>query len=231
MWLANPDSLNDPFDCLLLFKLGNNRDQEIISEFNKVQPTSSRNFTSGLANEQIVSIFRWFSSQRTDFDHFLKREEPKLWARISELDEVRSKLGVASFGKRADNPLLWAYYADDHKGICIEYEIENVGKSLKMQDVEYVERVSDVKFDIELISWKKDKVSSLFFKSLEWNHEDEFRLINLNNNRYSHKVPISRVICGFRMSEDRYQQVRKYCQDLKVVKVTRFDNFTPKIPE
>lgn len=47
----------------------------------------------------------------------------------SLIDFCKSKCGIFSLSKNVDNELLWAYYADGHRGFCIEYDIERILES------------------------------------------------------------------------------------------------------
>jgi hypothetical protein len=38
------------------------------------------------------------------------------------LQEFVNRLGVVSLSARPDNTLMWAHYANDHKGMCLEPE-------------------------------------------------------------------------------------------------------------
>ena len=44
--------------------------------------------------------------------------------------QVRTELGIFSLSKTVFNELLWAYYTNGHKGFCIEYDFEQLQKSL-----------------------------------------------------------------------------------------------------
>ena len=37
---------------------------------------------------------------------------------------VDRRFGVCALGERADSILMWSHYADEHAGICIEFDTE-----------------------------------------------------------------------------------------------------------
>jgi len=37
---------------------------------------------------------------------------------------MSKKIGIFSLSKKYDDELLWAHYANSHKGFCIEYDLE-----------------------------------------------------------------------------------------------------------
>lgn len=42
------------------------------------------------------------------------------------IDMKDNKLGILSLSKSYHDELLWAHYADSHKGFCIEYDLEKL---------------------------------------------------------------------------------------------------------
>ena len=89
-------------------------------------------------------------------------------------DVLSQNCRVFCTSKTYDNPLLWAYYANSHKGFCVSYYREDVEKMLgklgKAGDIQYEDNIiisKNQEFDVDL----------LFKKSTCWKHEDEFRAI------------------------------------------------------
>ena len=76
---------------------------------------------------------------------------------------------------------MWAHYADNHKGICIEYNLKNCDnlflKTLCLP-INYVEK-SDNTLDLSSIVIHNDYENSLFMlktaitKSKDWKYEQE----------------------------------------------------------
>lgn len=103
-----------------------------------------------------------------DFDKLISR-------RISEdlRDNLNFKYRVFCASKEYDNCLLWAYYANSHKGFCVGYKESSIFKvSDELLDVEYSSEMYPINgFDEN----KYKKLLSL--KSLEWSSENERRAI------------------------------------------------------
>lgn len=105
--------------------------------------------------------------------------------------------GVYSLSKVFDDELLWAYYANSHRGFCIEYDMDEL-LEFRMRD----EYVTDVKYCSEMpiinfsdflhsnhygkIKILNDKL--LATKSIRWEHEQEVRIVTgqagLRNYRF-----------------------------------------------
>jgi hypothetical protein len=97
------------------------------------------------------------------------------------LDAEMSLFGVLSLAERWDCPLMWSHYADEHRGLCIEYDlIENACSNIKQVSYKHPRsiRIS------ELIQWKLSKSTEaqkrildtyFFAKSPQWRYEREWR--------------------------------------------------------
>ncbi|OLQ94528.1 hypothetical protein BIY21_08570 [Vibrio ponticus] len=100
LWLAEPSTLNDPFDC---------------------QVEYSQAFEAAISHLQLsAEAIKSFSRASTD---------------------VVKNLRVLSLSKTAENPLLWAHYANSHKGVCLGFNPQYLSgwhnPQLRPQDVKY----------------------------------------------------------------------------------------------
>jgi Protein of unknown function (DUF2971) len=88
---------------------------------------------------------------------------------------VSKKWGILCFSQTWKEQLLWAHYADKHKGIALGFEIQE-GELLK---VTYVS--SEIRTKIELTDDNNDNERKLLdlakIKFREWEYEKEFRLL------------------------------------------------------
>ena len=119
---------------------------------------------------------------------------------IDAIKERKEKLRICSFSKNRKSILLWFYYADGFKGICIEVDLrEPQLDSYEIAPVEYSPRLfsfsnnagRSVNEIARIILRKKNKV---------WKHEKEVR--TLSKQRYIHDgVSIKKVLLGFETSE------------------------------
>jgi hypothetical protein len=118
----------------------------------------------------------------------------------SALVATKAKLsktrGLICFSKRRTNPVLWAHYADKHRGICLGFDIPE--SSLKK--VTYVNSrlswpsVMDEEFFMKL----------LFTKFNHWRYESEYRFYTSLNDKigdfyfldFSENLKLMEVIVG-----------------------------------
>ncbi len=121
------------------------------------------------------------------------------------------------------NPLMWAHYADMHKGICIEYEItndmlsayNNDNQVLKICDVRY--RASKMMNDYITLD------NALLAKGSPWEYEHETRLLYYDqddvatvrksgNYKCLSGFRIKSIYLGYRISDVDKKDVLEACR-------------------
>ncbi|EOG1502479.1 DUF2971 domain-containing protein [Vibrio vulnificus] len=79
-------------------------------------------------------------------------------------------LGVLCFSKRLGHPVQWAHYADNHSGICFEFEIPKK----YLSKIKYVS--SPMKISRNRDDWKNKIPAATLCKYKGWRYEREYRL-------------------------------------------------------
>lgn len=115
-----------------------------------------------------------------------------------EKDQFSSSHGLICFSADWQDPVQWAHYAENHKGICLGFDIDN--KILK--------KVSYVKYRLkyDLIN-SSDRINKLLTtKFYHWSYEKEHRIIipidkltaenGLYFESFSNKIKLKEVIIG-----------------------------------
>lgn len=102
---------------------------------------------------------------------------------------IVNKNGIFCLCNSFENDLLWGYYADGHKGYCVEYDIDIISKQYNYNPNYTPLDVIDVDYPTEMPEIKEKNANALIqnhdemFKLLigskpnNWKHEDEVRLI------------------------------------------------------
>jgi hypothetical protein len=132
------------------------------------------------------------------------------------IDMKDQKLGILSLSKNYNDELLWAHYADSHKGFCIEYDLDKLIKqhhqNHKYFEVNYIDNPPDISLSNIL---SKDDGNSLVrqmlgYKSKRWEYENEIRVIteNYGLNIYDFRA-VKSIYFGLRMSEHEILKVMK----------------------
>ena len=115
---------------------------------------------------------------------------------IGNLKSKKYKTKICSLSKIYNNGLMWSFYADEHKGCCLE--VEPIGKSWIKLEMDYSSNIYNLTENSSI-------ENILSHKSIHWNYEEEVRFIKTLDpikekiSPYL-KVKIKRVFLGVRMS-------------------------------
>jgi len=130
---------------------------------------------------------------------------------------ISDQCRVTCLSEKMDSPLMWSHYANKHFGFCLEYDFThsmlmrypdlNMAK-IMLLPVIYSEKrpllskmITDTKFKVQYMKTKKvpnnvieSMVYGLLFKSLDWAYEHEWRIIGINMNKPTMKLPSARKL-------------------------------------
>ena len=88
------------------------------------------------------------------------------WAWSQTREHVSAILGLVSFSKGWDNPVLWSHYADSHKGIVLGFDIDDTEY---LRIVEYVEVFLN---GVGISNWNDPERLKLFKSAYSTKHKD-----------------------------------------------------------
>ncbi len=150
----------------------------------------------------------------------------------SELTAIRNTLGIACFSEVDDSVLMWSHYANNHAGICVEYDIKGIVEELKFSPVPVLysnERVVIDSLDIKsLDSLAKERfIHCIVTKSRDWSYEKEWRIIRdqgacgdkwdtTQKGALLDMIRPHSLILGCMAKEDLEEQAKVYCSDFKI---------------
>jgi hypothetical protein len=118
----------------------------------------------------------------------------KITQKVSDLI-VSDKSRVCSLSASEKDVRLWSHYANGHKGIAIEIDIEV--ENSELYEVDYIEELEELGNTI-LTGPKSDDI--LKTKSKHWDYEQEYRVIT-SNEFFSIEGKITGVLFGLRTPE------------------------------
>ncbi|EXX76573.1 hypothetical protein RirG_031950 [Rhizophagus irregularis DAOM 197198w] len=135
---------------------------------------------------------------------------------------LREALGALCFTKNGNHPLMWAHYADEHKGAVIKFKTdracfnrgdynEDVGKFV---DISYTK----LRPVLNAASSKKAITILALSKAADWEYEEEMRFLlplsvadKVIDNKYHliniDPLSVESIILGCRASDDFINQV------------------------
>lgn len=106
IWVSSPEKFNDIFDCKsLLEDLSIDQAKELY-HIKKYRNKNSNNFPLKITEDHLTEdgIKKLCSEHEHEINIFI------------------NNFGIYSLSERPDSLLLWAHYASDHHGVCLEYE-------------------------------------------------------------------------------------------------------------
>jgi len=118
----------------------------------------------------------------------------------------KSEIGLASFSETYENDLMWAHYAKNYSGICIEYDYRRLTEAIEADRDEFLEPVSysDEVFQLPFPGSLDLSVVArriLLRKKYCWHYENEWRLLSRVGQ---HELPpgsITAIFLGSRIDE------------------------------
>jgi len=139
------------------------------------------------------------------------------------IQEIRENaFGMCCLSAPRDNLLLWAHYADEHRGLCIGLSTEKLGivqsglvksrELLVLLKVDYsrdMPQINLVKFLASKDRWQEDINTMISTKSIDWCYEQEYRLVYWNHPNDLLSVgreAIVEVILGCRCSDEDWEK-------------------------
>lgn len=117
------------------------------------------------------------------------------YAAAREEERTRSNLRVVSLTALNAHPLMWAHYADSHKGICIGFSTAHTPKLVTARPISY---------QSDLPTWNivTGKLISVAYmtKSADWEYEQEWRIFHEEPHIQLGLNSIASVTLGARVS-------------------------------
>jgi hypothetical protein len=137
-------------------------------------------------------------------------------AALSVLERTNGTVGVVCFSRSWSNPVIWAHYADQHRGLCLGFEVPDD----LVIPITYANRrdlFPDIlNMDEPMLFKTMDRV--LYTKFADWRYEDEVRLsVHLDHDTsenglyfvdWGDTLRLAEVIVGMRSSTCRRELER-----------------------
>lgn len=203
-----PLEFNDPFDCrpsyckLALNNLGETK-KATINKAMKVK---------GLSPAQRIQ-------QR---GQYIKKLQ-KYVESESQLRDFLRTVGVVSLSTDPRNILMWSHYADFHKGFLVEFKIpikkkdyekvdlKNAAEFLFPLEVNYSAERPALKYGVDSNQENLEKL--MLTKSILWEYESEYRVIDQTRGPGIHSYHRDKVLCsviaGMNISDTNYDLLGK----------------------
>ncbi|WP_198160210.1 DUF2971 domain-containing protein [Photobacterium sp. J15] len=208
LYFPLPSALNDPFECQFRLSVGDLKDLDYRARHRVWAYGIQKDLNPKVSAQE---YFEYYDSLPEDthleFTQDIRDDMYKI---------IDRKWGIFSLSSESLNVLMWAHYANNHRGFCLEFDSSNDFFGRAWQ-VKYVNKINCL--DILELS-EGDAFNALLTKTDEWSYESEFRvLVNVNNeldglpnvvgNNVAKFQPnqLSGIIFGARMSDEDISRV------------------------
>jgi len=172
--------------------------KDLNDPFEKIYSTKTLDEFNG--TEQVVTDF---------FEPFRKN-----------VDDYFDKVGILSLCEKNVNLVMWSHYSDDHKGYCIEYNL-NSDKinylNFENDDEVFLMEVEYQDVPIDFLSLPSNFQFYLRRKSNLWKYENEFRYIS--SKKGLHKIPndaIRAIYLGANINKLVKDALFRFCKEKEI---------------
>lgn len=218
IWLSNPDSFNDPFDCSIdvIDNLNPVKLRELFKLFGKM---------GGVSKKYVKDVI----DKSTSHGKLTKYGESLVAGLLEHLPQTFRDTGVFCLCEIPNDILMWSHYGDQHKGFCVGYNrTENniLGKDFVDSIVERHQlsgfEISEprTKPVIYSISYPEINFSEIFesgvgldklwlTKSIHWSYEKEWRIVipSWANKAIPMDAEITSIVFGLRMPKEHRNEI------------------------
>lgn len=137
-----------------------------------------------LVNKRSKDTYQKEESERA-LKEYLEQQEADRNSRIKTNSSF-----VACFSEICNSSAMWGYYADNHMGLCIGYDLVELIEKFNIMPVVYSE-------DVPVIEAENGgpNMASVMTKSLEWQHEREWRIFQYDDSKQGNNgTPIGEIL-------------------------------------
>ena len=204
IYLPSPDQFNDPYDATLPFRY---RDEDMADPgkvFTKLSEIGRKHFPD-IDNTELHEMC--FKRQYSG-----AFENGKYWKEDYEDHKKElNRFGIFATTTKKDNLLMWAHYANCHKGFCIGFDKFVLFRIIQstLSSVHYEKDLPKIPLLFE-DEYGASLLRLLITKSLDWQYEDEYRIVLNEGARTKFYLPpegIKEIIFGLKMPEQHKVEI------------------------
>jgi hypothetical protein len=203
LYFARPATFNDPLDCnpslesdsepsqlreLLAALIKRRVSKEVLTSLERanVKGSKATAHAERQANHAAESELKRIEYYATNPECKMGVEEATTFLLTRGIEEELLRdyeSGVCCFSTSFSSPLLWSHYSDQHRGLCIGYDLDRLPKPPPQQVVYGGSRIIKTStvirafLDGEPQAWSDLHRDILLRKSKGWSYEREWRLV------------------------------------------------------
>ena len=133
----------------------------------------------------------------------------------------KSAIGIASLTETYESSLMWAHYASNYTGICLEYHTQDLldclPDTVNLVRLAYVDRPLLV---LPKLARNAENAAKgvLSQKHYSWSYEREWRVLaKIGKIKLGRNSPIREILMGSRLSDQHRARILKVARDCDIV--------------
>lgn len=166
IYCSNPATFNDPWDCKPWFNTAILDNPDEYTRHVKHAEKLCRPRTN-MSEADITAMVQQLSTDRGQLERCMNEISTET------VQAVMKRFRVYCLGPDPSNTLMWAHYADSHRGICLEFDVKSEIMCGAFQ-VEYYSMFPIMNLYSESA---RDNLLPLLAKAAAWRYEKEYRLV------------------------------------------------------
>jgi len=138
----------------------------------------------------------------------------------------KSMLRFCALSPSPYRTLMWSYYAKNHKGYCLEVEVDRFDEKALIK----MHYDNNIPKDIEP---NDESIKRLLCRKFtDWAHEEEWRLFVNDGSKYINDVRIKTIYFGVKIEDKDFELykgvINKICPNIKVEKMKKTKLLMPE---
>lgn len=202
LYFAQPSAFNDPLDCKTPPTFNASK-RKIQSHWRNYVQTNHPD-QKGKEHKKII--------QQLIRDSRTEKGKKKL---VEGVFRSIDKNGIVCFSRVPDSILMWSYYTNGHRGICLRFRTDpnflvRLAEQLIPLEVSYADAFPEVNF---YESGIHDFIKTILgTKAKAWEHEQEWRLILVNDfgKMAFPSFMLDGIILGMRIGRDDENTIKEW---------------------
>lgn len=187
IWGSTANTFNDPLDTQMFFSPEKVKEEYLKSwkQSNAIRENSNENYQ--LVGVEDIDSFLTKAANKSDNDEWMLNTIKKCFDELYL--NLKTQTFIACFSEHFDSTLMWAHYADSHKGFVLEYSAMDLYPNLcpVRYSSDKINANPIVKYFLSMKLSERNHlhitledvllpVKILTNKTVEWEYENEWRL-------------------------------------------------------
>lgn len=180
---TQPSFFNDPFETQVHTKGLEDRQKAE----NSLKKNSETLINKELDNLNLPPVFEKIVRQNINMKQgsellksIISHPDFKQASKIEFNKTINENIGILSLTTNNKNLLMWAHYANSHKGICIEFDKSHKFFNQKKSEKDSLRHLAQVQYQNErpsLYLSEYNEFDVFLTKSNHWEYEEEYRML------------------------------------------------------